>query len=347
MYNYTILILYTELMPYNIVVIRELVRKGCRVHVVLWDSNKQTPYLPPQQEGVTYYNRSTFWNPDHLFRLVKKLGPDLVWTSGWIDPLYNEVAGMIRKKSHIPVVASSDTQWRGGKQWLNVLTARFRQHRWFSHIFVSGEWQEIYARKLGFRSEQILMHNLSADVDLFSLVNIDSRKNEYPKRLLYVGRFAPVKGLTFLLKAWKSIPNRKGWTLTLVGNGLEKEKLYGYPDVEILDFMDQEELMKMMENSGAFILPSVIEPWALVLHEATCAGLPVLASNCCGAITCFVGDQENGYLFTPGNIPSIRKSIETLIALPVSDLLDMGRKSKIRSTMITPAKVADTLLQVL
>ena len=347
MYNYTILILYTELMPYNIVVIRELVRKGCRVHVVLWDSNKQTPYLPPQQEGVTYYNRSTFWNPDHLFRLVKKLEPDLVWTSGWIDPLYNEVAGMIRKKLHIPVVASSDTQWRGGKQWLNVLTARFRQHRWFSHIFVSGEWQEIYARKLGFRSEQILMHNLSADVDLFSLVNIDSRKNEYPKRLLYVGRFAPVKGLTFLLKAWKSVPDRKGWTLTLVGNGPEKEKLYGYPDVEILDFMDQEELMKMMENSGAFILPSVIEPWALVLHEATCAGLPVLASNCCGAITCFVEDQENGYLFTPGNIPSIRKSIETLITLPVLDLQDMGRKSKIRSTMITPAKVADTLLQVL
>lgn len=347
MYNSTILILYTELMPYNIIVIKELVRKGCRVHVVLWDLNTETPYLPPQLEGVTYYNRSAFWNPDHLFRLVKKLGPDLVWTAGWIDPLYNEVAGMIREKIYIPVVASSDTQWRGGKQWFNVFAARFRQHRWFSHIFVSGEWQEIYARKLGFRSEQILMHNLSADVDLFSRVDADSRENNYPKRLLYVGRFASVKGLTFLLKAWKSIPDRKGWTLTLIGNGPEKEKLVGYPDVEIFDFMKQEDLAKMMGNSGAFILPSVSEPWALVLHEAACAGLPILASNCCGAITCFVEDKENGFLFTPRNITSIRKSIETLIALPVSDLLDMGRKSKIRSTMITPLKVANTLLQVL
>lgn len=347
MNNYTILILYTELMPYNIVVIKELVRKGCRVHVVLWDSEKLTPYLPPQLEGVTYYNRSTFWNPDHLFRLVKKLGPDLVWTSGWIDPLYNEVAGMIREKLHLPVVAGSDTQWRGGKQWFNVLAARFRQQRWFSHIFVSGEWQEIYARKLGFRPEQILMHNLSADVDLFSRVKNEKRENDYPKRLLYVGRFASVKGLTFLLKAWKSVPDRKGWRLTLIGNGPEKEKLCGYPDVEIFDFMEQEELVKMMENSGAFILPSVLEPWALVLHEAACAGLPILASDCCGAITCFVEDKENGFLFIPGSITSIRKSLEVLIALPVPALLEMGRKSKIRSTMITPSKVADTLLQVL
>lgn len=50
----TILILYTELMPYNVVVIRELVKKKCRVHVVLQDTDKKTPYLPPLLEGVTY-----------------------------------------------------------------------------------------------------------------------------------------------------------------------------------------------------------------------------------------------------------------------------------------------------
>ncbi len=87
----TIVILYTELMPYNVIVIKALVDRECHVHVVLSDSNKKTPYLPPQLEGVTYYNRSSFWDPDHLFRLVKRLEPDLIWTAGWIDPLYNEV----------------------------------------------------------------------------------------------------------------------------------------------------------------------------------------------------------------------------------------------------------------
>lgn len=42
--------------------------------------------------------------------------------------------------------------------------------------------------------------------------------------------------------------------------------------------MPQEELAEELEKAGAFILPSVTEPWALVIHEAACAGLPILAS---------------------------------------------------------------------
>lgn len=343
----TILILYTELMPYNVVVIKELVKKDCCVHVVLQDTNKKTPYLPPLLDRVIYYNRSDFKDSGHLFCLVTDINPDLVWTAGWIDPLYNEVAGMIRKKLRLPVVAGSDTQWRGGKQWLNVLTARFRQRSWFSHIFVAGEWQVKYACKLGFRPSQILMHNLSADVDLFSQIDINSREKEYPKRLLYVGRFSPEKGLVHLLRAWQSVPDRKGWQLTLVGNGPERYKLTDYPDVEILDFMDQQDLLKVMENSGAFILSSVFEQWSLVLHEAACAGLPILASNCCGAVASFVREGENGYLFIPGNIPAIRSSIEKLIIQPEADLLRMGRCSRMLGMQITPERVADTLLTIL
>lgn len=343
----TILILYTELMPYNVIVIKELVKKGCRVHVVLQDTNKKTPYLPPLFDGVTYYNRSDFQTSDQLFRLVKKVNPALVWTAGWIDPLYNEVAGMARKRLGLPVVASSDTQWRGGRQWFNVLTSSFRQRRWFSHLFISGEWQVRYARKLGFCPDQILMHNLSADVELFSRINIDDRAANYPKRLLYVGRFSPEKGLVYLLEAWQSVADRKGWQLTLVGSGPEKEKLTGYPDVEILDFMDQQELLLMMENSGAFILPSVFEQWSLVIHEAACAGLPVLASNRCGAITAFLAEGDSGYLFIPGDIRSIRHSIEKLLTQSEGELLQMGRNSRILGMQITPEKVADTLLTVL
>lgn len=343
----TILILYTEWMPYNVAVIRALVRKQCRVYVVLQDTNKKTPYFPPQEEGVIYYNRSSFWNSDHLYSLVKKLEPDLIWTAGWIDPVYNEVAGMVRNKLHIPVVAGSDTQWCGGKQWLNVLTARFRHHRWFTHLFVAGEWQKKYACKLGFRPDQILLHNLSADIDLFTQIDLTSRERQYPKRLLYVGRFSKEKGLIYLLDAWKSISDKKGWTLTLIGNGVEREKINKTSDVEVLDFMDQASLLQEMATSGAFILPSVFEPWALVLHEAACAGLPILSSNRCGAVTCFVKERENGYLFLPGKAKSIRYALEKLITGTESDWLQMGEASRKLSMLITPDKVANTLLTVL
>lgn len=342
-----ILILYTELMPYNVVVIRELVKKGYCVHVVLYDVRRKTPYRPPLLDGVTYYNRSNYKKSDQLFNMVIKINPNLIWIAGWIDPLYTKVACLARKKLCIPVVSSSDTQWRGGKQWLNVLTSRFRHRRWFSHMFVAGEWQVKYARKLGFRPDQILMHNLSADFELFSKVDISSREKDYPKRLLYIGRFSPEKGLIYLLKAWQSIADRKGWKLTLIGNGPEREKLQGYPDVEVFDFMEQKELIGVMEKSGAFILPSIFEPWALVIHEAACAGLPILASDCCGATASFLKDGENGYLFTSGSVDTIRSAIEKLIVQPVSSLLLMGDRSRQLSLHITPEKVADTVLAIL
>lgn len=344
---HTILVLYTEVMPYNVIVYRALVEKGCRVHVVLWDNNKLTPYYPPMEEGITYYNRSSFWSADHLYTFIKKINPDLVWTSGWIDPVYNEVCGPIRRDLQIPVVASSDTQWRGGRQWWNVLTARFRHRRWFSHLFVSGEPQVLYARKLGFRTEQILMHNLSADIDLFHKVNVAVRKKEYPRRLLYIGRFSKMKGLIYLLKAWQSIPDRKGWRLTLIGNGPESLKLQGFPDVEIKEFMSQEDLVHELQQSGAFVLPSVFEPWALVIHEAACSGLPILASDRCGAVSCFVKEGENGFLFKPGNKVSIRTTIERFILLQEYQWLQMGEKSRELSDLITPSIVADTILKVL
>lgn len=343
----TILILYTELMPYNVAVIRALIKKNCRVHVVLQDTDKKTPYYPPVEIGVTYYNRSSFFNVDHLYMLVLKLAPDLIWTAGWLDPMYNEVVGIVRREMNIPVVAGTDTQWRGGKQWLNVFTARFRHHQWFSHLFVAGERQVKYARKLGFREDQILMHNLSADVDLFTQVDLSVREKEYPRRLLYIGRFAKEKGLIYLLEAWKSIQDKKGWQLTLIGNGSERNKLCNLPDMEVLDFMDQADLLQEMAASGAFILPSVFEQWSLVLHEAACAGLPILSSDRCGAVTCFVRESENGYLFAPGNVFSIRHSIEKLITAGEYEWLRMGQHSRKLAMQITPEKVADTLLTVL
>ena len=117
--------------------------------------------------------------------------------------------------------------------------------------------------------------------------------------------------------------------------------------MEIKDFMSQEQLATEMQNSGAFILPSIFEPWALVLHEAAAGGLPILASNCCGAVPYFVLDNYNGRLFTPGNISSIREAIQLLITTSDEDLIRMSYKSRELSRRINPEIVAQTLLSVI
>lgn len=342
-----VLIFYAEFMPYNLIVVKKLLQLDCKVHVVRWIENKLTPYVPPELPGVYYYDRTSFHDYHSLLKKTRVIQPDIILTSGWMDKTYCRVARIYRSEAHIPVIAGSDTQWQGGKQWFNVLFSRFRHKRWFSHLFVSGVWQYEYARLLGYDKKRILMYNLSADVSVFEKMDIERKRIDYPKNLLFIGRFAKVKGLSFLLDAWKSIPDRKGWTLTLVGNGPLRETLEGYPDVVIKDFMSQELLVNEMQNASALILPSIAEPWALVLHEAAAGGLPILASDCCGAVPYFVLENYNGHLFSPGDTRSIQEVIQRLINASEKELIEMSYRSRELSKRINPEIVARALLSVL
>jgi glycosyltransferase involved in cell wall biosynthesis len=348
-----IVYLYAELQPYVIVIFKEFLKHGnITVHAVSWDKNNLTPYIPPQIQNVYYYKRSKFRSSKELYNKVASLNPSIIYTSGWMDKMYMRVCMNIRKRLSIPVVAGSDTQWRGGRQWLNVLAAPILHKKCFSHIQISGIWQYEYARRLGFSRHNILMHNLSADVGLFGKIDICSKEKDYPRRMLYMGRFSPEKGLPHLIEAWNSIGDKKSWILTLIGAGPDKEKIIHNKiprrgtnkDIEVLDFMDQESLSKYMQNAGCFILPSVFEPWALVLHEAAAGGLPILASKACGAAPYFVIDNYNGFTFEPKNHIALRHAIEKIITGSTESLIKMSHNSRKLSCRITPEIVAETFL---
>ncbi|MEE6186756.1 hypothetical protein [Niabella digestorum] len=108
-----ILFLYAELNPYNIPVLKELVRNDFSIYIIHWDHKKLTPYIPPILEGVKYFKRSKY-DGEKILSLIEQVKPSVICTSGWMDPVYNAVARQVRKSSKIPVIAMTDTQWRGG-----------------------------------------------------------------------------------------------------------------------------------------------------------------------------------------------------------------------------------------
>src|SRR5690606_19377804 len=123
-----------------------------------------------------------------------------------------------------PIVAYSDTPWKNTlRQKLNSLVSCFYVKKAFTHLWVSGIRQYDYARKLGFSNDRIILNSLSADVDLFSKTNMELKKQDYPKKFIYIGRFVKIKGLENLLNAWDSINEKEGWTLTIIGAGDLKE----------------------------------------------------------------------------------------------------------------------------
>jgi len=66
-----------------------------------------------------------------------------------------------------------------------------------------------------------------------------------------------------------------------------------------------------------FALPSGDEPWGLVVNEAMCFSLPVVASDQVGAAGDLVRRGVNGFVFSHGDVRSLSEHLELLLSDPV------------------------------
>ncbi|ADY37292.1 glycosyl transferase group 1 [Phocaeicola salanitronis DSM 18170] len=334
-------------MPYHVAVFRAIINKGYQCVVYWWGRAPKTSYRAPKIERLIQVNRFDFSDARSLYQDASKWSPVCVVCNGWMDRGYNSACAMF-KRSGIPTLAVSDTQWRGGKQWLNRLFSPFRHKRYFDYIWAAGLLQYDYARKLGYDSSHILLNCFSADTEVFSRVSLDDKRNIYPRRFLYVGRFVEVKGIDTMLKAWESIVDKRGWTLELVGDGPLKETFRrDYPNVIIKDFMPQSDLAIEAANSGCFILPSHFEPWALVIQEFASAAMPIVCTRKCGAAYHFVLNGYNGYVVEADDVAAMVKAMQKIIKATDMELITMSEHSRQLSQAVTPEFVADTLLSIL
>ncbi len=346
-----ILYLYSEVMGYNVSVFEALVhRYNATVDVVHWDQKKLTPFTPDITDQVRFHNRSDYTTKT-LVAMCRQLNPDLVYVSGWMDPGYLKVVANL-KKHGIPIVAGFDTQWTGSvRQRLGALLMRMHYRSlYFDYALVPGPMQYAYACRLGFQPTQILYPLLSANTSLFGRAAqcLDGQKiKEYPQRFLYVGRFVSSKGIDTLLDAYRIYKSQYAgrWGLTCIGNGPLLGTLHQAQrvcsEIEVINFVSQADLVGYAENAGAFILPSRFDPWGVVAHEFTSAGLPMIMSDSVGARVQFLIDDFNGYGFSANSAQDLASKMNLIASLSASDLVRMGKASvKLASSITTEVAAA-------
>jgi len=336
--------LIIDYVPHQELTIRKLAEEhNCEIlayHVARF--NKSIPKI--KNFKSTLYTDSS---KETILNTVIQFKPDVVVVAGWMIKEYIWVAKKLRSSLDVPIVSYSDTQWYGTiRQKINALISPFHVKKAFSHIWVAGLYQFEYARKLGFKKESIILNSLTADVDLFQKISIESKEKKYPKNFLYIGRFSPEKGLDILVSAWNDISNKKDWTLTLIGDGVLKEKFLNEDSIIVKDYMNQKELLLEIEKSGCFVLPSIVEPWALVLHEAAVSALPIICTNICGAAVHFVIDNYSGFKVSPNDVSQMKVALERIISMDNKKLLDFSLRSRELGLQITPEISISSLKQL-
>lgn len=322
--------------------------KDVQVMLVHWPINPEAPFQFDLNFLDKCYSRETL-NRDGLFQKVNDFQPDMILCSGWMDKDYVAICKHWHKK--IPTVLSMDNHWTGSwKQQAARVLARFTLGKTFNRVFVPGLVQKEYALKLGFRDNQIETGFYSADTQKFDLIyqnGVALKKNLFPNRFLYIGRYVEHKGIFDMWEAFKLFRETNSeWELWCVGTGDQFENRVEGLGIRHFGFKQPSELEPILKETEVYILPSHFEPWGVSVHEMAAAGFPMILSDKIGSREAFLVENENGLIFPSGNVKALLDAMKSMASQNQEDLMKMGDRSHELGMMNTPEIWAEKLLGI-
>ena len=342
-------VLWTTLSGYLNACMKELAsRDGVELFVSHQAPLPQAPYDDSQFAWIR--NRLLWQSSADLALLQARLrsfGPQILVFSSWHVPAYRKMA---RELAHrCQRVMAMDNCWRATpKQRMGVLISPWYIRPLADMIWVPGERQAVFARKFGFGERAILWGLYSCDQPALETVHISrvAEARAVPHSFLFIGRFVSEKGVDQLVEAYESYRERSidPWPLVCCGAGPLSSHLEGRPGIRVEGFVQPDRLCEVLASSGCLVLPSTIEPWAVVVHEAASAGLLILASRNVGASVHLVQDSYNGYIFDDRDAKGLAALMSHVTNLSDQRLDAMSRASHLLSKQFTPARWADALL---
>jgi glycosyltransferase involved in cell wall biosynthesis len=278
-----------------------------------------------------------------VMRLINRSRFDAIMIHGWVDATTWLAAGTAVLRG-VPIVIRAETATRlprtGVKEWVrtHALGWLFRQIRAFLAIGTRG--MQMY-KASGVPEDRIAIAPYAVD-NAYFFAEAD-RLRESRTMLLEELGLSP--GLPLIVYAGKLIPRKRpldlvnavarmstAASLVLVGDGELRREIeqaiheQELTNVRITGFVNQREITRYYAAASAFVLPSEFETWGLVLNEAMCFGIPVIASAGCGAADDLVRQGENGMVYPVGDVDALADALDAV--LDPSTNARMGKASQ-------------------
>jgi len=334
---------------------------------VTWDE--------PQLEGYDWVhpaNRAPRPDVGHFFglfnpglwRVIRDGKFDAMYVSGyfyasaWIAILAAKVHG-------VPILFTTDGHnlrtWSTQSDWKKSFK-KFLVRRIFAlgAVVLAGSSGTVeYVKSLGVPAQKILLLRNVVDNEWWkrraSQVNRDEVRAAWniPKSAsvaLFCAKLQPWKAPLDALEAFAAA-NVPDSYLVFAGDGplrteLEKRAIQlGLSDrIRILGFVNQSQLPSVYRAADLLVLPSLYEPFGLVVNEAMLCGCPAAVSDRVGAKYDLVKDGETGYVFPSGDVNAMTAILRQCLSDP-EKTRRMGDAARARLETWSPAEYVDALVE--
>jgi glycosyltransferase involved in cell wall biosynthesis len=296
-----------------------------------------------------------------VWRKLSALRPAVVLVPGWatLPALFAALWG--RAHGVATIVMSESNFDDHGRSLLGEAVKRFVVNSLFDGGIVGGKRAAFYLERLGMQQDRIVPGYDVVDNDYFSSCAQRCR-HEYdgiqnlnsPPYFLFVGRLAPEKNVSTLLDAFGLYRDCGGnWRLVIAGDGPLNDTLREKADTHVrtgavvfTGHLNIQELPSLYEAAGCFVLPSMREPWGLVVNEAMASALPVIVSSRCGCADDLVIEGWNGFVIDSSTASSVAAALTRISKLDLETRVRMGKRSQSIIANYSPERWAQEVQRV-
>ncbi len=292
--------------------------------------------------------------------------PDALGIVGYARPESIAAARWAARRRRPAILMSESQEIDKARVWWKELIKK-RRVRLFDAAIVGGPAHRDYLARLGMPTNRIALGYNAVDNAYFAEAAQRWRDDPAGRAglpdapyFLTVCRFVPEKNLVRLVQAFaryrRSAAGDRPWDLVLCGDGPGRDDVdaavaaSGFADrIHRPGFLQVDELPRWYAHAGAFVLPSLLEPWGLVANEAAASGLPLVLSSRAGCAHTLVPDPHGstGARFDPTDVDELAKTLAWIASSTAESLEAMGRRAAEVVSFWGPARFADGVVQAL
>ena len=236
-------------------------------------------------------------------------------------------------------IAQEHNHHNNDKKYISKVINSLKNIDYF--IPVSNELNNFYSDRLKNTKTKCLC--IRNSLDIFP----NETSNLVFKQIVSVGRLSKEKGFLDLIEVFSKVHlEYPDWKLSIAGDGQQlevlKDKIKSLNlenNVNLLGFLNKENLEKLYLNSSIYVMTSFTESFGLVLIEANSYGIPTISFDTAQGAKEIINNDKNGYLIKNRDKQEMSNKIIELIE-DYEKRCELGKNARMMSEMYKEENVA-------